>query len=57
MEADFPHNDILQMIELFVPLKLDMKAILNTDLHFHWSDLGLFDFIVWDEDGKVDLFG
>ena len=39
MEADLSNNDISQVVKLFVPLKLNMQAILNTDLHLHWSNL------------------
>lgn len=56
MEANFSHNDVLQMIKLFVPFEFNVKTIFNTNLHLHWSDFCLFDFIVWNEHCEVNLF-
>jgi len=44
------------MVKLFVPLEVDMKAVLDSDLHFHRSDFCLFDFIIGEKHCKVDLF-
>ncbi len=44
------------MVKLLVPLKLDMKTILNTDLHLHRRNLGLLNLIVRHQDSKIDLF-
>lgn len=43
MEADFADDDVLEMVELFIPLKFDVKTVLNTDFHFHGGDLSFFD--------------
>ena len=56
MEADFSHNDVFQMIKLFIPFEFNMKAIFNTDLHLHWGNLSFLNFIVWDKDCEVNLF-
>jgi hypothetical protein len=57
METDFTNNDVFQMIKLLVPFEFNMKTIFNTDLHLHWGDLCLLDFIVRDKDCEVKLFG
>lgn len=58
VEVDSAHNDISQMVEGFVVLKVDVKAILNTDLHFHGDHFSaLFDFLVRQQHSKIDLLG
>jgi hypothetical protein len=54
MEENATKYDILQMIEMLVELKLNMKTILNTDLHFHLGDcLGFFNIAVVMENCKI----
>ncbi len=57
IKTDFSDNDIFQMIKLFVPFKLNVKTIFNTDLHLHWSNLCFLNLIVRNENCKVNLLG
>ena len=45
------------MVELSFPLKINMKAFLDTDLHFHRSDGCFFDRIIGEKDGEIEFFG
>lgn len=57
MEWDFADNDVFKMVELSFPLKINMEAFLDTDLHFHRSDSCFFDRIIGEKDGEIEFFG
>jgi len=50
------NNYILQMIEGFVVLKVNMKTVLDSHLHFHWNDLIFLYLIVGQQYGEINLF-
>lgn len=57
MEIDSTHNDVPQMIERLIILEVNMKTILNTDLHLHRHHLGCsLHLIVRQKHSKVLLF-
>lgn len=45
------------MVELPFPFKINMKAFLDTDLHFHRSDSCFFDGIIGEKDSEIEFFG
>lgn len=56
MEEHAAKDNILEMIEMLVELKLYVKGILNAHLHLHLSlFLGLFDIAVVMQDCEIDL--
>ena len=56
MKHDFSQDDILQVVEMFGKLKLDMQTVFNADFHFHGSDgLCLLCVVIVVHDGEVDF--
>lgn len=57
MEQHSAFNDVFQVIEMFIELKLNMKTILDTYLHFHLLNfLGLFHIAVVMQYSEIWLF-
>jgi hypothetical protein len=57
MEVDSANNDIFQMIERFIILKVNVKAIFNTHLHLHRDDFCLsFDWLIWQQYSEISFF-
>jgi hypothetical protein len=57
VEVYLPDDTILQVIKAFVILEIYMETLLDAHLHFHRDHFfGLFDGLVRQKDGEVDLF-
>ena len=56
MEEYPTNNNILQVIEMLIKLKLNMQAILNPNFHFHLSFLlSFFHITIKMQDRKINL--
>ena len=55
METNFSHNDVPQVVELLVPLELNVQTFLNTHFHLHWRNCGLLNFIIRLQYCKIDF--
>lgn len=56
MEVNSADDDVFEVVEGFVVLKINMKALVDPHLHFHRDHLAFLDICVRQQDSEVVFF-